>query len=69
MKLAFFGHSYVKDLSTLNVSNLEFDSGLQLEVSYFGFSGARFSTFLDNPDLLLNLIAYRPNYIVYFRGE
>ena len=64
MRLAVFGHSYVRDLSTLNNFRLEFGSDLRLEVSYFGFAGARFTTFLDNPEFLSDLIAYRPHYVV-----
>ena len=68
MKLAVFGHSYVRDLSTLGNFRLEFGSELHLEVSYFGFAGARFTTFFTNPDLLSDLVAYRPDYIVVILG-
>ena len=68
MKLAVFGHSYVRDLSTLQHFRLEFGSELYLEVSYFCFAGARFTTFLTNPDLLSDLVAYGPDCLVVIVG-
>ena len=68
MKLAVFGHSYVRDLSSLQVFSLEFGSEYHLEVSYFGFAGARFTTFLTNPDLLSDLVAYGPECILVILG-
>ena len=68
MRLAVFSHSYVRDLLTLKIFRLEFGSGLYLEVSYFGFAGARFTTFFNNPEFLSDLIAYRPHYLVVILG-
>ena len=68
MKVSLLGHSYVRDLSELNVRVFELSPSLQLEVSYFSFPGARFSSFLNNLSCLDELIDGRPDIVVVILG-
>ena len=68
MKLAIIGHSYISDLkerfegSEIVVENTRF------EVSFFGWRGATFFTFLHNHRLLDSVISYNPDYLIVYLG-
>ena len=67
MKVSLLGHSYVRDLSNLKVNHLDFGH-LQLNFSYFAFPGVSFSTFLDYPLCLSELVSKCPDVIVVVLG-
>lgn len=64
MKVAILGHSYVRDLSRLGHQTITLDDNSVAEVAYFAFPGAKYVTFLNDPDLLTEAFAYRPDFFI-----
>ena len=56
-KLALLGHSYVRDLASLEKSEITF-SGARFTLNYFSVPGATFSTFNSNENHFENLKAF-----------
>ena len=67
MKLALFGHSYVRHIERFGDNSI-FLENTHLSVNYFGFPGAKFNTFRENTDLLSPLVSYKPDIIVIVLG-
>ena len=67
MRVAIFGHSYVRDLKQLGFSHLIFED-FDVPVDYFDFPGSGFHDFILNPSLLDKLVIYNPTVIVIFLG-
>lgn len=67
MKLLILGHSYVRDLKTLNIERYMVDQK-SVEIEYSTIPGASYDTYLDNPDLLKNNLKNKPDVIVVILG-
>lgn len=67
MKLLIFGHSYVRDLATLNVNSMTFDQR-PIEIKYVSFPGANFDKFVEKPSLLNEIVSNKPDVIVVILG-
>lgn len=67
MKIAVFGHSYVRDIARVGKEFLEL-KGHNLTIKYFAFPGATFEKFVLRADLLDPLITYDPLVVVLVLG-
>ena len=72
MRVALFGHSYVRDLQTyLDRNRLQLcDSrdGIFFEAETFCFPGATFSRFVEEPNLLNDLVSFCPDIVCVILG-
>ena len=72
MRVALFGHSYVRDLKNhLDRNRLklcDFRDGISFEAETFSFPGATFSSFINNPHLLNNLTSFCPDIVCVILG-
>lgn len=67
MKIAIFGHSYVRDLELLGHSDFVI-SEVPVSFQYFAFPGAGFRKFLNNPRLLDEVVLEKPDILVIILG-
>ena len=67
MKILVFGHSYVRDLASLRVDSLNWQSQT-LRIEYKSFPGAGYERFLDSPALLESLLTSKPDIIIVILG-
>lgn len=68
MNLLILGHSYVRDLKSLNQHSLKYDQQ-EILISYSSYPGATFDTFLkDSSKLSDPLRQYKPDIIVVVLG-
>ena len=68
MKIAVFGHSYVRDIQCLENSDHIYVDGAPFNLKYFSFPGYCFRNFLSDPKLLVNLVAFSPDIVVVILG-
>ena len=69
MKVSVFGHSYVRNLwSAFEQNTITAHEGIELDIEYFGSSGATFRFFLDNPFHVNALVNSKPEFIVVILG-
>lgn len=67
MKVAIFGHSYVKQLARLGNFKCVIE-GQQCELEYIYKSGASYKTFLDDDYWLQKVFSYSPDMVVVILG-
>lgn len=68
MKLLIFGHSYVRDLKSLNQYSLRYDQQ-NINISYASYPGATFDTFLKDSTKVSNTLSENnPDVIVVILG-
>ena len=67
MRIAIFGHSYVRDLGTLGTNSINIRNSIN-ELVYFSFPGACFNKFLHNTKLLNELVACKPDVVIVILG-
>ena len=65
MKLLIFGHSYVRDLSRLNLFSFKIGEEQLVNIKYIYFPGAGYEKILKFPHILLDPISeYKPDIIL-----
>ena len=67
MRVAIFGHSYVRDLQQLGYSHLIY-SDVCVPLNFFSFPGSGFHKFILEPSLLDELVSCKPDIVVIFLG-
>ena len=67
MRIAIFGHSYIRDIQTLGHNKLTFGD-TKVELNYFPFPGACFKDFVYNKEKLHDVILFAPDIIVVILG-
>lgn len=68
MKVALFGHSYIRDLARLGFHNIKVSDDVVLDLRYFSFPGHTFADFLVDPSKFQEVIQFQPNIIVVYLG-
>ena len=66
MKFVILGHSYVKQLSNLNITKFEIEKNT-IHVNYFGFGGATFHSLLNSFDFD-KLVTINPDFCLIILG-
>jgi lysophospholipase L1-like esterase len=67
-KVAYLGHSYVRDLQKLNRLRDDISSSETCTIQYFCRPGSCFSTWLQRPKQLLDCVEYDPDFLVVCLG-
>ena len=68
LKVALFGHSYIRDLKSLGETNICDLGDAELSLKYFSYPGATFSTFINGQRNFDTLKVYQPHYIIVILG-
>lgn len=68
MKVAYIGHSYVRDISKLGYQFSKFNDSKLFEIKYFSIPGSNFLTWIDWPDQLHSCVEFSPNILVIVLG-
>ena len=67
MKFAIVGHSYVKKLQQVFPSVLNI-GGVEFEITFFGFSGAKYSTLVADERFISDLKTLDPDFVLVILG-
>lgn len=67
IKVLVFGHSYVRDLESLNCKHINIDQR-PVDIEYLSFPGADYDTFIEKPTLLQKVSSHNPDFIVVILG-
>ena len=68
LKVALFGHSYIRDLKSLGETNICDLGDAEFSLKYFSYPGATFSTFINGQRNFDALKVYQPHYIIVILG-
>ena len=72
MRVALFGHSYVRDLQNYLDRNrlqlCDLRDGIFFQAETFGFPGATFARFVEEPNLLNDLVSFCPDIVCVVLG-
>lgn len=67
-KVAYLGHSYVRDLESLGHYSGDFSDTESYLIDFFYIPGSKFLTWLDHPNQLQDCIDWKPDYLVVVLG-
>ena len=68
LRVALFGHSYVKDLKKFGETSIHFSGDVEFALGYFPIPGATFSTFIEDFSYFDALKEFQPHYIIVILG-